>query len=670
MKKTYLILILLCNCLSHLFSSTPTIIELKQEYNSCKQDSCKSTGALRIGTTYLNTNLDSTLHYCSIAQNYNNENLNRGFQINIIKGIAYLRQRKFNEVDSIYELLEPDVDKVKNGLKTAYYGNASNFYYRQKKNDLALEYCLKSLEVLDSTNIERRVAIYGNISNIYARMNDYYKAISILNDLHHFVINQKISEQDKVNFLSRIEYMKVLKYKKVSDWERIRERYKIILEYKTNDTVDRIRYLNGYSSFCMQQNDIQELKKTIKILDGLTPKMRLSNFYIYSDIKVNYLIKIGNLDEAYKKNEEFKDYLLENSFEKDLYLYLNNKAEIYKQQDKLELANDTYFESLENQSLTSYIEDEIHLETLKGYLHTTKSISPNTLLKLRQYTTLKDSLHELAFSNRVAYLNGKFENDKLKNENQVLSLSNEIKENFIQSQKTKFIGLGIGCLSISILSFLLYRMYKKEQKLRKELNKKKNELELKNREMKHRSRGYLNSAINMLSEQRRNSDTSDLENALYKTEQRIRALSSVSAALDNPSQMSQLDILISDIIKDLTYKYDKEIKTTIDIENLNLDNHQIISIALITNELIFNSLKYAFENTEEPKIELSIKSDDKTIQFNYIDNGSGLDGTIKGSGEGRQLIYDFVSQVHGKFEERNTNGYIFNMVFNKIISYA
>jgi two-component sensor histidine kinase len=652
-------------------SKTNKIEELKQEFISCQGDSCRSTNALLIGTAYLSLDLDSTHHYCSIAQTYNGGSVNRAFQINIIKGIAYLRNRDFSEVDSLYQMMEPEAHNVVNQLQTAFYGNASNYYYRMNDNETALKYSLKSIELLDSTDVHYRYTLYGNISNIYARMNNYEKAISVLNDLHHFIIRTDMDDQEKENLLADVEYIKVLKYNKVGDMNGIGERYRSVLNYDVTDTTMLVRHLNGYSNYCLKRDSLSELKKTLDKLDGMVHKMRKESILAYKDLKIDYLNKTGNYTEAHNLNEKLNDYLIENSFTHNMYAYSINKAQILENQNKIGLANAAYSESLELIKQSKYKSDEVYLATLKSYLNTSRLTNADISDRLNEYTFLKDSLHELAFTNRVAYMDGKFESDKLKNENTVLTLSNEIKESRIESQKTRFFGLSIGLMIVSLLSYLLFRKYKKERNLSMELAKKSEELLLLNREMKHRSRGYLNSAINMLSEQRRNSNTIDLESALYKTEQRIRALSSVSAALDNSSELkTKFENLISDIIQDLTYKYDKEIKTTINIDSLNLDNHQVISIALITNELVFNSLKYAFGNTEDPKVELSIQSTDKTVQYNYTDNGAGLDGTIKGTGEGRRLIHDFVSQVHGKFEETSKNGYRFNMAFSKKIKYA
>ena len=187
--------------------------------------------------------------------------------------------------------------------------------------------------------------------------------------------------------------------------------------------------------------------------------------------------------------------------------------------------------------------------------------------------------------------------------------------------------------------------------------------------MKHRSQGYLVTAVNMLSEQRRSSDTLELESALLKTEKRIRALSSVSAAL-NRKDFNQINfkILITDLVEDLTFKYDKALVKKINVSDLDLDNHQIISLALITNELVFNSLKYAFNNIKTAEISLSIIDKKDKIYFKYRDNGSGLDGTIKGTGEGRQLISDFVRQVHGKAKENSVQGYSFQFEFDNTFS--
>ncbi|EPR73966.1 hypothetical protein ADIWIN_1025 [Winogradskyella psychrotolerans RS-3] len=59
----------------------------------------------------------------------------------------------------------------------------------------------------------------------------------------------------------------------------------------------------------------------------------------------------------------------------------------------------------------------------------------------------------------------------------------------------------------------------------------------------------------------------------------------------------------------------------------------VIPISMILTEWIYNSLKYAFEGIDQPKITIAIHLNDQHIKIDYQDNGVGIkDQASKGTG--------------------------------------
>jgi two-component sensor histidine kinase len=82
-------------------------------------------------------------------------------------------------------------------------------------------------------------------------------------------------------------------------------------------------------------------------------------------------------------------------------------------------------------------------------------------------------------------------------------------------------------------------------------------------------------------------------------------------------------------------------------------------LGLIVNELLTNSLKYAFPKGEKGIIELSLKNlDIDNFQLRISDNGVGksLDAKAKGTGFGTQLVDLLTRQIDGEMIQEISNG--------------
>lgn len=77
------------------------------------------------------------------------------------------------------------------------------------------------------------------------------------------------------------------------------------------------------------------------------------------------------------------------------------------------------------------------------------------------------------------------------------------------------------------------------------------------------------------------------------------------------------------------------------------------TLALALNELVLNSLKHAFAEVENPKIELEMVVGEDRFEITYRDNGPGMtDGASGGgSGIGRALISQLTTSLSAKIEQ-------------------
>ncbi len=114
---------------------------------------------------------------------------------------------------------------------------------------------------------------------------------------------------------------------------------------------------------------------------------------------------------------------------------------------------------------------------------------------------------------------------------------------------------------------------------------------------------------------------------------------------------SYLKELISEI-KHTFVRFDKDIEIEIYGDEVQLNMNQAVPFGILANELITNSLKFAFEGQDSGRIDLLLKKDDNRILFHVSDNGIGLPEDFeyrKKSSLGMTLVETVTSQLNGVF---------------------
>ena len=106
------------------------------------------------------------------------------------------------------------------------------------------------------------------------------------------------------------------------------------------------------------------------------------------------------------------------------------------------------------------------------------------------------------------------------------------------------------------------------------------------------------------------------------------------------------------------------------MEHLNLDIDTAVPLGLIINELITNTVKYAFPNNQNGTLTIKLE---KQLEKNMLhlvvsDNGVGKSGNIQGTGFGGQLISLLTNQLNGTMTEENHDGttVIFDFKMKKV----
>ena len=93
------------------------------------------------------------------------------------------------------------------------------------------------------------------------------------------------------------------------------------------------------------------------------------------------------------------------------------------------------------------------------------------------------------------------------------------------------------------------------------------------------------------------------------------------------------------------------------MEKLNVDIDTAVPLGLIVNELLTNTLKYAFPDNQNGSVRIKLeKQTGGILHLEVSDNGIGKSGITHGTGFGGQLISLLTRQLNGSMKEEINNG--------------
>jgi len=152
---------------------------------------------------------------------------------------------------------------------------------------------------------------------------------------------------------------------------------------------------------------------------------------------------------------------------------------------------------------------------------------------------------------------------------------------------------------------------------------------------------------------------------------RIGTLSKMYSLLNLSGISQQLDLggYLNEITKSLTESYLEdpgavELKST--FEKTITSPRTASSVGLIVNEILTNSLKYAFPNSRKGIISITLKNNNGNAEIEIFDNGIGVseDFELENSkGMGLQLVNMLTQQLDGKIVVKQENGTRFKLIF-------
>jgi len=241
------------------------------------------------------------------------------------------------------------------------------------------------------------------------------------------------------------------------------------------------------------------------------------------------------------------------------------------------------------------------------------------------------------------------------------SLSYDFKEQLLKSENTRqkqisFISI-LGLAIFLVLSIFLFKSRHTISRQKEVILESLTEKDTLLREIHHRVKNNLQVVSSLLRLQTRSTDDETAREALNEGQTRVQSMSLIHKNLyskENLTGISMKDYL-KDLCTNLVNTYDVntlKVSLKTEIEDLNIDVDTVVPLGLIINELITNSLKYAFPNDEGGEILVSLKEENDVLLMTVKDNGVGFNTSdiSNHDGFGTKLIRTFKKKLNAEIE--------------------
>lgn len=188
------------------------------------------------------------------------------------------------------------------------------------------------------------------------------------------------------------------------------------------------------------------------------------------------------------------------------------------------------------------------------------------------------------------------------------------------------------------------------------------------KEAHHTIKNNLNILLSLIRLQEHNNK--DPEAVLEDTKAHINSISIMHEKLYQSQTLEDVELkeYIDSIVKSLLEIYSSKIKYISKVDNITLNSDQTKTLGLIINELINNTVKYAFPDNQEGSIQIKISRTDKIIEVEYKDNGIGIPEDVdfdNPTSLGLIVIQSLTKQIGGQINYSYENGTYIRLVFEE-----
>lgn len=499
------------------------------------------------------------------------------------------------------------------------------------------------LELKDANKESEKLKRY--LKSIKQKKSNNYKRAVLYADLHNTLL--KVIKIDK----NGLSYTK--------------EKEKEALEL--NDTILALNYRSYSLNFYMYQEDlngyINSARKSLEIENQLKEKSPL------------YEATIANLLDALIFDESTDRKEIE-----DLLFLLYNSPKFHYQSFSLyakyvghlkpgDPALQPVFELFNVKNVTEL--------SYKMYEEAKEKVNPNELYFVLAECAMalyyhQDYVNCFYFKNDQLLLNKKIYGSELSQtiadyQTREVELEKEFKIKQEKEKNRYYLIIIVVVAFFLLISISLFVLYLRKSTILAVRNKEKDTLL---REIHHRVKNNFELVNTLLDLQSGDVESQLAKEKLSEGQSRISSMSLIHQKLYQTEYLEDLDFQeYTEQLVELILKSANKLKNTklnIITNGLKLDIDTAIPLGLILNELCTNSCKYAFSDSNQNTLDITIvKQDESFYKLTYSDSGTNeiIDSTSKPKGIGMLLIKSLTKQLQGKSTYTFNSGAHFEILF-------
>ena len=603
------------------------------------------------------------------------------------------------EYDIAVRLLKQGMKFSRQANDSASWAKATNLigncFYYQAYYDSAIYYFEQSLSVYQKTNNKEGVRwSLRDISLMYHRKGDYRKTVEYILKLEE--MNQGLqTETELADFQGMGSFFSDSLYYR----EKISDNLKALARQLKEDK--QIAASETYLNLALASNQLKEYLSAARYyVKSCTLKEKLGLRSQWDFAGVNYKeanMKDSSLYYHYKSKLGFKKdtqlnilYTYEllgdthfhfDQFDSALYYYriamkmnthCNNRITMAGIHRRLA---DTYVKMGRLTEAEEEIGKGIALATEVSMAHRRNLYKSATKLYSltgdykkafsfqSQYTNLADSLARLETSLNLTRLLAQYKTSKKERELELLKIASEKKELVLENKNVTIQSLAIVTLTSIVFIALFARQRSKIKKKNLALDSANKEQLVLMQEVHHRVKNNLQLIASLINLQSTQVANVEVARELEKTRSRIMSIALIHQKLYQNENMSSVDLrsflgsLIENILS--TLPQEMRIEKHIDISLVKVEIETAISIGLIVNELVANSIKHGFTGIISPRLTVQLTNTTDKIILIVEDNGSGRAGYSSvetAHGFGLHLIEILLRRLSGTMHTDFQNG--------------
>ena len=444
------------------------------------------------------------------------------------------------------------------------------------------------------------------------------------------------------------------------------KQYDIAIEYANKGLSEANRLKNkSYEKHCLNilsecYNEKKEFQKALSFINSKiemdSTQNDITSLTIGYLIKADCLLGLGDYPYALKEIEKAMSKAKQSNLSSYFSHINQSHGDILFAQKKYDAAILKYKEAEK-----SFVADEREVGLASVYFGLSKSYAATDNYKKAyenhiQFKSLSDSSFNEEKTRIINELDTKYETEKKEQEIALLTTKEKA-----QATQLNY-SLGLGGLLLLLLG-LLFNRFRENKKNNQLLEEKNGKIELLLKEIHHRVKNNLQTISSLLFLQSAHIKDAEVKEAVAEGQHRVESMALIHQKLyqrDNLAGIEMKDYLtnLGNSLIDTFVNDPDRISLRVDMDEHELDVDTAVPLGLIANELITNSIKYAFPDERKGEIQLKVSNNsDGKLELYVADNGVGNANTKTGTAFGSQLINLLTKQLNGSLEQGTEDGF-------------